>query len=140
MDRITVEKRSKNMSAISSKGTGPEMKVRRLIHGMGYRYRLHSTKLPGRPDLVFASQKKVIFVNGCFWHQHDDPSCPIARLPKSHQDYWLPKLARNRDRDRKRFDQLKELGWSILILWECEIEGKKVDLEGRIKRFLSANV
>lgn len=139
MDRITAEKRSKNMSAISSKGTGPEMKVRRLIHGMGYRYRLHPTKLPGRPDLVFASQKKVIFVNGCFWHQHDDPSCPITRLPKSHQDYWLPKLARNRDRDRKSFDQLKELGWSILILWECQIEDK-TGLKERIKHFLLSDI
>lgn len=139
MDKITAEKRSKNMSAIRSRDTGPEMQVRRLIHGMGYRYRLHSTKLPGRPDLIFASKKKVIFVNGCFWHQHDDPSCPIARLPKSHKDYWLPKLARNRDRDRDRLDQLKKLGWSILVLWECEIEGK-ADLKDRIKSFLSSDI
>jgi DNA mismatch endonuclease (patch repair protein) len=136
MDKITAEKRSKNMRAIRSKGTDLEMRVRRLIHGMGYRYRLHSTKLPGRPDLVFAKQKKVILVNGCYWHQHDDPSCRIARLPKSHRDYWLPKLARNRDRDRNILYQLKELGWSILILWECEIEGK-ADLKERIKLFLS---
>jgi len=139
MDKISAEKRSKNMSAIRSKDTGPEMQVRRLIHGMGYRYRLHSTKLPGRPDLVFASKKKIVFVNGCFWHQHNDPSCPIARSPKSHKDYWIPKLARNRDRDRSRIDELKKLGWSIFVLWECEIEGK-VDLKEIIRNFLSPNM
>jgi DNA mismatch endonuclease (patch repair protein) len=136
MDRITVEKRSKNMGAIHSKDTGPEIKVRRLIHRMGYRYKLHSSRLPGKPDLVFSSRKKIILVNGCFWHQHDDPSCSIARLPKSNQDYWLPKLERNRERDRERLGQLEKLGWSILVLWECEIDGNP-NLEEKIEHFLS---
>ena len=95
MDHVTPDVRSANMRAIRSKDMKPELIVRRLVHGMGYRYRLHRQDLPGRPDLVFPSRKKLIFVNGCFWHQHDEKDCKLVRKPKSNQAYWLPKLERN---------------------------------------------
>lgn len=112
--------RSENMRRIKSKGTKPEMLVRRLVHGMGYRYRLHVPNLPGKPDLVFPSRRKVIFVHGCFWHLHDDPMCPDRRGPKSNLEYWGPKLARNRQRDATHLEALAASGWSALVIWECE--------------------
>jgi DNA mismatch endonuclease, patch repair protein len=112
--------RSENMRRIRSKGTKPEMLVRRLVHGMGYRYRLHRPDLPGKPDLVFALRGKVIFVHGCFWHKHGDPRCPDRREPQSNQDYWKPKLARNRQRDAEHVAALEAAGWSVLTVWECE--------------------
>lgn len=115
----------------------PEMQVRHLVHRMGYRYRLHRTDLPGKPDLAFGPRRKVIFVHGCFWHQHDDSNCKIARVPKSRQDYWLPKLQKNHNRDVLRQSQLQDLGWSVLVLWECEIK-RSIDSElcDRISAFL----
>ena len=124
------------MRAIRSKGTALEMRVRRLVHGMGYRYRVSPAHVIGRPDLVFLKHKKAIFVNGCFWHQHDDPSCSVSRLPKSRQEYWSPKLARNCERDKFNLRHLEEMDWSVLVLWECEIR-HGADLKGRIERFLS---
>ncbi|SRR5579883_1822765 len=119
-DKLTSERRSENMRRIKSKGMKPEMLVRRLVHGMGYRYRLHRPELPGKPDLVFPSRRKVIFVHGCFWHGHSDPGCPDRREPQSNRDYWLPKLARNRQRDAKHILALEAAGWSVLVIWECE--------------------
>ncbi len=119
MDRVTPEVRSANMRAIRSKDMKPEIIVRRLIHAMGYRYRLHRHDLPGRPDLVFPARKKVIFVNGCFWHQHDEEDCKLVRKPKSNQDYWLPKLERTVVRDKKNWQSLKTEGWDVLVVWEC---------------------
>ena len=110
------------MSNIRSKGMKPEMVVRRLVHSMGYRYRLHRKDLPGKPDLVFPGRRKLIFVHGCFWHQHEDPACKIVRRPKSNRDYWLPKLQRNAIRDKENLSQLSELGWNVLLVWECELE------------------
>lgn len=110
------------MSNIRSKGMKPEMVVRRLIHSMGYRYRLHRQDLPGKPDLVFSGRRKLIFVHGCFWHQHEDPACKIVRRPKSNRDYWLPKLQRNAIRDKENLSQLSELGWNVLLVWECQLE------------------
>ena len=109
MDKISVARRSANMRAIRSTGSRPEMAVRHLVHGMGYRYRLHAKQLPGKPDLVFASRRKVIFVHGCFWHQHPKAGCRDARPPKSNLDYWQPKLERfivypNRKGIPKSFD------------------------------------
>ena len=98
-DSVTPKRRSEIMSNIRAKGMKPEMAVRRITHAMGYRYRLHRKDLPGKPDLVFPSRRKVIFIHGCFWHQHTDPACKIARRPRSNQDYWLPKLERNAARD-----------------------------------------
>jgi DNA mismatch endonuclease (patch repair protein) len=135
MDKITPECRSRNMRAIRSKDMKPERLVRSLIHRMGYRYRLHSGKLPGKPDLVFQKRKKVIFVHGCFWHQHSDPDCEITRIPKSNINYWQPKLTRNKERDRIRMKQLEELGWDVLVLWECEVKNSD-GLADRIRLFL----
>ncbi len=127
--------RSENMRAIRSTGSKPEMTVRRLAHAMGYRYRLHGKHLPGKPDLVFAFRRKVIFVHGCFWHQHPRPGCKDARPPKSNLEYWQPKLARNKQRDTLALAALKESGWSVCVVWECETQNAGV-LRRRLKRFL----
>ena len=95
--------------------------MRRLVHGLGYRYRLHRRDLPGHPDLVFPGRRKVILVHGCFWHQH---GCPIYRYPKSRLDFWVPKLERNVERDRSNQARLRELGWDILVVWECQAKRK----------------
>lgn len=110
--------RGENMRRIRSKDTGPEMAVRRLVHRLGYRYRLHRKDIPGKPDLVFPGRRKVIFIHGCFWHQH--PGCREGRLPKSNLTYWLPKLKRNTERDEAALAQLAASGWDVLVLWECE--------------------
>lgn len=136
MDTLSREERSERMSRVKSKGSKAEMIVRRLVHGLGYRYRLHATELPGKPDLVFRPRKKTIFVHGCFWHRHQ--KCSLARLPKSRLDFWLPKLEGNRKRDIRNQRQLKSMGWEHLIIWECEInEGAK--LQDRIIKFLEAD-
>ena len=118
-DKISPERRSKNMAAIRSQDTKPELVVRKLLHGMGYRYRLHRKDLPGKPDIVFGSRKKIIFVHGCFWHCHSDKSCP-ARLPKSNTDYWSPKLRRNKERDAANIEKLRAEDWQVEIVWECQ--------------------
>ena len=123
------------MRAIRSKGMKPELAVRRLVHGMGYRYRLHRHGLPGRPDMVFAGRRKVIFVHGCYWHQHSDPDCKIARRPKSNLDYWLPKLDGNVVRDADNRVRLRELGWDSLVIWECEVRAGE-GIEDRVRDFL----
>lgn len=129
--------RSRNMSAIRSVDTAPEMIVRRLVHGMGYRYRLHRKNLPGKPDIVFGPRKKVIEVRGCYWHAHlrYDPACKRARPSKSNTDYWGPKLERNIARDVRNFQALEDLGWSVLVLWECELKDL-AGTEARIREFL----
>lgn len=111
------------MSRVRSKDTKPEMIVRRMIHGMGYRYRLHQKSLPGKPDLVFSSRRKIIFIHGCFWHRHQQ--CSFARLPKSHLDYWLPKLDGNLERDNSNCENLRKQGWDVMVLWECELLDKE---------------
>jgi DNA mismatch endonuclease (patch repair protein) len=123
------------MALVRGKDTGPEMAVRRMVHRLGFRYRLHGKNLPGRPDLVFRGRKKVIFVHGCFWHRHADSRCKLARLPKSRLGFWLPKLEANRERDNKNRRLLSADGWGILVIWECELSdlGK---VERRIKSFL----
>ena len=122
------------MRRIRSKGMRPELAVRRLVHKMGYRFRLHRKDLPGNPDLVFVSQRKVIFVHGCFWHSHDD--CKSAHVPKSNLDYWGPKLKRNRARDAKSIATLKADGWKTLVVWECETHSEPT-LKKRIRAFLN---
>ncbi len=107
------------MSLIRGTGSAPEMKLRRLVHHMGFRYRLHVKELPGKPDLVFPSRHAVIFMHGCFWHRHK--GCKLARLPKSKLDFWKPKLETNRKRDLRNQRQLKALGWRVLVVWECEL-------------------
>lgn len=120
-DTISPERRSENMRKIRSKDMKPEMIVRKLVHALGYRYRLHRKDLPGKPDLVFGPRRKVIFVNGCFWHSHEDPNCPIARIPKSNQGFWVPKLQRTKERDEQHIQTLEEQGWKALTIWECQL-------------------
>jgi DNA mismatch endonuclease (patch repair protein) len=111
------------------------MLVRRLVFAEGYRYRLHDRRLPGNPDLVFRSRRKIIFVHGCFWHRHDN--CPLARTPKSRLDFWEPKLQANKERDARNEKRLVEEGWKVLTIWECEL--KNMDqLKQTIRRFLDA--
>ena len=119
------------MSGIRSKGMKPELTVRRMLHAMGYRYRLHHRNLPGKPDLVFPARRKIIFVHGCFWHQHQrlDKACRIGRQPKSNREYWLPKLKRNIARDAEQQVALRKLGWDVLVIWECEIRAPYAFLE-----------
>jgi DNA mismatch endonuclease (patch repair protein) len=136
-DRLDAEQRSANMRAIRSKGMKPEMIVRQLVHSMGYRYRLHRKDLPGKPDLVFGPRRKVIFVHGCFWHQHGDPACKLAHAPKSRLDYWQPKLSRNQERDAAHQAELESRGWKVLTIWECETRQKcRQDLAARLDGFL----
>lgn len=119
-DFLSPSERSKRMSLIRNKDTKPEILVRRMIHKMGYRYRLHSNKLPGKPDLIFPARKKVIFVHGCFWHQHNP--CNQYRQPKTKKEFWLTKLNANKRRDTKNRKLLKSLGWEYLIVWECALK------------------
>jgi DNA mismatch endonuclease (patch repair protein) len=136
MDTLSSEARSERMSRVRGKDTAPEMYVRHLIHALGFRYRLHGKDLPGRPDLVFRSHRKVIFVHGCFWHRHKQRACKLARLPKSRLDFWLPKLNMNHMRDLKNQRKLATLGWKYLILWECELNDRAF-LEKKISSFLA---
>lgn len=122
------------MRAVRSKDTAPELKVRRLAHALGFRFRLHRKDLPGSPDLVFSARRAVIFVHGCFWHGHD---CKRgAREPKTNADYWRRKISRNKDRDAQVADALVGAGWRSLVIWECEMRDKEA-LARRIEKFLS---
>ncbi|PTD98317.1 very short patch repair endonuclease [Pandoraea apista] len=120
MDRLSTEHRSWLMSRVGAKNTAPELAVRKLLFSMGYRYRLHGKALPGRPDIVFPGRRKVIFVNGCFWHGHE--SCRYGRLPRSRIDFWADKIARNRERDSRNVEQLRQQGWRTLTVWQCELK------------------
>ena len=135
-DMLTPRQRGELMARIRSKDTRPEMRVRRLVHSMGYRYRLHARELPGCPDLVFRPRRKAIFVHGCFWHRHE--GCSRNRIPKSPEtrDYWLAKLNGNVERDRRNEAALREDGWRILVIWECETKDL-TQIAGRIRNFLA---
>nr|WP_297354077.1 DNA mismatch endonuclease Vsr [uncultured Caldimonas sp.] len=135
MDTLTPAERSARMALVRAKDTKPELLVRRLVHGMGYRYRLHRRDLPGTPDLVFPGRSKVILIHGCFWHRH--ARCALARLPKSRGEFWLPKLTANAERDARNVRALRRLGWSVLTIWECQL-GDTAKLANRIRRFLDA--
>lgn len=135
MDSVTTARRSEIMGRVRSRDTKPEMTVRRMVHAMGYRYRLHATDLPGRPDLVFRSRRKVVFVHGCFWHRH--AKCALARLPKSRQDFWRTKLNLNRQRDMRNERALLDSGWDVLTIWECELKDI-VQVTIQIREFLDA--
>lgn len=127
--------RSENMRRIRSKDTAPEMAVRSLAHRLGYRYRLHRKDIPGKPDLVFPGRRKVIFIHGCFWHQH--PGCREGRPPKSNTAYWLPKLERNMERDKDALARLAAAGWDVLVIWECETKDAEI-LARTLTGFLGA--
>ena len=126
--------RRRTMQAVKSRDTGPEMLVRRFVHNLGYRYRLHRADLPGKPDLTFPRLRKIIFVHGCFWHGHD---CRRgARAPKENAEYWRQKIERNRERDRQHIAALQIMGWTILVAWECQLKDRAT-FDDRIIRFLS---
>jgi DNA mismatch endonuclease (patch repair protein) len=124
------------MAMVRGRNSKPEMLVRRLIHAMGFRFRLHDRRLPGTPDLVFPRLRKVLFVHGCFWHRHPDPACKLARMPKSRLDFWRPKLQGNRDRDGRHQTELEALGWQSMVVWECELRHRE-QLQNKLRAFLT---
>lgn len=119
-DRLTAEQRARNMSRIRGKDTKPEMLVRRCLHALGFRFRLHRRDLPGCPDIVFPGRQAVIFVHGCFWHRH---GCRNSRLPTTRTEFWEAKLARNAERDREAVARLRADGWRVFVVWECVLKG-----------------
>lgn len=127
--------RRRNLAAVAAKDTRPELRVRRLLHAMGYRFRLHRRDLPGTPDIVLAGRRRIIEVRGCFWHRHPDPACRNAVLPKVRAAWWAAKLARNVTRDEQNLAALRALGWSVLVLWECETRDAE-SLRARLAGFL----
>lgn len=137
MDRLTVPQRSLLMARVKSCDTKPEMIVRRMVFSMGYRYRLHMVSLTGKPDLVFASRKKIIFVHGCFWHRHT--GCRLATTPSTNTSYWLPKFARTVERDSQSLSKLGALGWTCLVVWECETKDD-ILLKAKLRAFLGPKV
>lgn len=120
------------MQSVRPKDTGPEVAVRKMLHSLGYRFRLHRKDLPGTPDIVFPRKKKVVFVHGCYWHGHE---CNKGRLPKSKLDYWQPKIARNRERDAEKSRLLEDLGWEVLTVWQCELRNPET-LQDKLVKFL----
>jgi DNA mismatch endonuclease, patch repair protein len=135
VDSLSPKERSEIMARVRAKNTRPELRVRKLVFALGYRYRLYDRKLPGCPDLVFGPRRKVIFVHGCFWHRH--ARCALARLPKSRLDFWLPKLEGNKSRDQRNRRALARRGWKVLTIWECQLRDAG-RLNNKIRRFLDA--
>lgn len=123
------------MSAVKGKDTAPEVAVRRLLHKLGYRYRLHVRGLPGRPDIVLAGRRAVIEIRGCFWHRHPDPTCRNAVLPATRRQWWAEKLEANVARDARNLEALEAMGWKVLVIWECEIRDPAT-LAQQLTRFL----
>src|SRR5208282_4928499 len=134
MDTLSRTERSKRMALIRSKGTKPELLVRKIARSCGHKFRLHVSELPGKPDLVFPRLRKVIFVHGCYWHRHPDARCPLARLPKSKRGFWIPKLTENRRRDLRNLARLRRDNWGVSVVWECQLKNP-IALAKRIKRF-----
>jgi DNA mismatch endonuclease, patch repair protein len=135
-DRLSSEARSRIMRAIRDKHTKPERTVRKYLFAQGYRYRLHPKQLPGKPDVAFPGRKKVIFVHGCFWHQHAYIHCPIRVVPSSNKEYWIPKLERNIARDARNVAALGKIGWKSFVIWECELRKDQEKIYRKIKKFL----
>lgn len=136
-DRMSAEQRSSLMARIRGRDTTPEVAVRRLAHNLGYRFRLHRRDLPGTPDLMFPRLKKAVLVHGCFWHHHQDPECRNAVLPKTRQEWWRAKLSANVARDARNMERLSAEGWTILVLWECEVRSGA--FESKLAEFLGAS-
>lgn len=135
MDIYDKQKRSEIMSKVRSKNTTPELLVRRTLHRMGYRFRLHKSDLPGKPDIVLPKHRKIILVNGCFWHGHRD--CPRAKLPNTNVEFWRDKINRNVERDKKNIALLISQGWNVLVIWECETKDTSF-LHLKLKEFLES--
>src|SRR5262245_15498793 len=135
-DKLSCEERSKNMARVRPKDTAPEFVVRRAAWRLGYRYRLHSKDLPGKPDLVFRARRKIIFVHGCFWHSH--LHCKRATKPQSNVEFWDKKLRRNAERDAANLAALEKQGWKVLTIWQCELKDRPL-LDRRLKKFLEGH-
>ncbi len=134
MDRVSAQVRSRMMSRIRSKDTQPELLVRRYLHAAGYRYRLHVSSLPGKPDIVFPQRRVCIFIHGCFWHLHS--GCRDGTIPKSRTSYWRKKLYKNKDRDARHIRDLHKKDWKVLRIWECEIERRPKKVFDKLRKFL----
>jgi len=134
-DKLDKKARSLNMSKIKSKDTLPEILVRKKLHSLGFRFRLHKKELPGKPDIVLPKYQTVIFINGCFWHRHEN--CIEASKPKTNSDYWENKINNNIERDKKNYILLEQNGWNVVILWECEIIKNKNSLNDLLINLLS---
>ena len=135
VDHVGTAKRKAMMAAVKSKNTSPEVALRKMLYARGYRYRLHDAKLPGRPDIVFHGCKKAIFVNGCFWHRHS--GCRYATTPKTRAEFWEAKFAANVGRDRRNIAALEEMGWSVAVVWQCELKQPEIVI-GRMTKFLES--
>ncbi len=134
---LSSERASRIMAAVKSEDTTPELAVRRLVHSLGYRYRLHVRSLPGTPDLVFSRLRKIINVNGCFWHMH---GCARCRVPSSRRVYWTAKMQRKAARDKRTLPALRRAGWQVMVIWECQISASRMDqLRQRIIAFLESS-
>lgn len=131
MDKVTQQQRSRNMAAVRGRDTVPELLVRSSLHRLGLRFRVHDTSLPGSPDVVLKRHGAVVLVHGCFWHGHD---CPRGQPPTTREEFWLPKLARNRARDKQQVHSLRALGWRVLVVWECEAKDE-TRLNRRLRRW-----
>lgn len=138
VDTLTQEERSERMARIRGRDTAPELKVRRFLHAMGFRYRLHVRNLPGKPDIVLPKYRTVVLVNGCFWHAH---RCQKGRLPATRREFWASKFQRNRERDRANRRRLRAAGWQVIILWECELSKSRIDrvLDRLARKILEAS-
>lgn len=139
MDTVNPETRSRMMSGIRGKDTMPEIKIRRQLHRLGFRYRLHDRRLPGKPDLILKKYHAVIFIHGCFWHRHN---CHLFKWPKTHSEFWKGKIDRNHENDLKALQNLQSSGWRVCIVWECSIKGAGKDIKavtGIIARWLKGN-
>jgi len=137
-DRLTAEKRSWNMSRIHGKDTSIEVKVRKCLYDLGYRYRKNDKRLPGKPDIVLPKYKTVIFIHGCFWHRH--PGCKNATVPKTRAEFWQEKFERNIENDIRHKDQLEALGWNVITIWECEINERFDNVIIKIEKQLAINL
>lgn len=129
-DTVSPEVRSRIMSKIKSRDTAPELKVRSRLHAAGFRFRLHRSDLPGKPDVVLPRYKTAVFVNGCFWHGHD---CRDGRMPLSNCEYWTAKISRNMERDKANYRDLLDLGWRVVVIWECSLEAAIDKLIGQLR-------
>ena len=136
MDTISKQKRSKNMTSIKSKNTGPELVIRKLLHSKGYRFKIHDKKLPGKPDIVMPKRKVVVNVHGCYWHYH---GCSRSNIPKTQTGYWVDKLENNKRRDFQNKRKLKKLGWRVIDVWECTLKKKNLEKTfNKLERLIAA--
>jgi DNA mismatch endonuclease (patch repair protein) len=137
MDSLSKSERSEVMSRVRSKNSRLELLVRSYLHRNGLRFRIHNSKLPGKPDLTLPKYKAVVFINGCFWHRHPDPNCKFARIPKSNVEFWQAKLSGNRKRDMKNRCELHAMGWRVFDIWECQLEHPEDSLKSLLSGIAS---